>query len=171
MYAFPEFMYQNIQEQEKIIRFNRLCKSIEKKENPDVIIVGVPGGVIPINNEFVNRFGITAIEVGSAINVDIMILNLNYDDYTTNFFDDMRLMAKYKFNVESLLFNMTNHKIDFQRSKEDGILRFVTLEKIKVKDMVSKIEEINLYENDENGINKMCEEILEELDGSDIQLM
>ncbi len=131
----------------------------------------MPGGVIPINNEFVNRFGITAIEVGSAINVDIMILNLNYDDYTTNFFDDMRLMAKYKFNVESLLFNMTNHKIDFQRSKEDGILRFVTLEKIKVKDMVSKIEEINLYENDENGINKMCEEILEELDGSDIQLM
>lgn len=169
MYAFPEFMYQEIQEQDKIIRFNTLCKSIEKKENPDIIIVGIPGGIIPINNEFTNRFGMTAIEIGYSINADIMVLNINYDDYTDDFYGEMSLLAKYKFNIDRLYFGMTNHKIDFQRSREANALRFVTVDMEKIKSKISQNK--NIYENTEYGINDLCNKIVEELSGSDIQVI
>ncbi len=169
MYAFPEFMYQDIQEQDKIIRFNTLCKSIEKKENPDIIIVGIPGGIIPINNEFTNKFGMTAIEIGYSINADIMVLNINYDDYADDFYDEMSLLVKYKFNIDSLYFGMTNHKIDFQRSREANILRFVTVDMEKIKCKISQNN--NVYEVTEYGINELYNKIVEELSGSDIQII
>ena len=64
---------------------------------------------------------------------------------------------------------MTNHKIDFQRSREANILRFVTVDMEKVKCKISQNN--NIYEVTEYGINELYNKIVEELSGSDIQII
>ncbi len=51
-HSFPEFMYSNMySETEKIKLFNNFIKNIENQENPDVIIIGIPGTIMRINNK------------------------------------------------------------------------------------------------------------------------
>ena len=49
-HAIPEFMYANqLSEADKIVWFNRICKSIELQEKPDIFIIGVPGATMVFN--------------------------------------------------------------------------------------------------------------------------
>ncbi|HEX2925349.1 MAG TPA: TIGR04066 family peptide maturation system protein [Ruminiclostridium sp.] len=67
-HSFPGFMFGNgISEISKISSFNRFIKGLEGDECPDVIIIGVPGGIMPFNNRLPNRYGILAYEVSQAV--------------------------------------------------------------------------------------------------------
>ena len=66
-YQFPTFMFRNISEREKILAFQGYIRNIEKDEEPDIIIIGVPGGMMPFNEKFPGNFGITLYEVMLAV--------------------------------------------------------------------------------------------------------
>lgn len=79
VYPFPKFMFEALDEEQKIVNFNILLKSIEYSTHPDMIIVGIPGTIMKFNNTILNHFGILAVEAAKAARPDIVVLNVNYD--------------------------------------------------------------------------------------------
>lgn len=67
-YSFPSFMYDsNISEVNKVLMFNRFVRKIEKVEAPDIIIIGIPGGIMPYNRQFTRAF---EEQISSHISID-----------------------------------------------------------------------------------------------------
>ena len=118
-HSFPRFMYDtHLSEVSKIVLFNQFVKRIEKQERPDIIIIGVPGGVMPFNNQFTNRFGIMAYMLSQAVPPDTAILNCHFDNYNKEYFEKIRTTLKYKLGAELCCSVMPNVFFDFTASKE-----------------------------------------------------
>lgn len=100
-WPMPNFLFStSISESKKIILFNYYVSKVEKETQPDIIIIGVPGGLLPVNNMHVNRFGITAFEITRAVEPDAAILSIHYNDGDEDFYNRIALMAKYRFSSE-----------------------------------------------------------------------
>lgn len=110
---FPKFMFENkLSETEKIKNFNRFIKYVETVHRPDIIILGIPGGVLPYNKIINNNFGITAFECMQAITSDFCILSLYSNIYTEEYFTNLQNLFKYRYGSRVDAFNITNKKID-----------------------------------------------------------
>ena len=77
-------MYNNrFSGEETILRFNEVCKkSRRSKKNRDIIIIGVPEPILPLNKKHLFSFGIRAYEIYQAVDVDYCILNLLSGEYS-----------------------------------------------------------------------------------------
>lgn len=127
---FPDFMMGPfISETQKIVLFNRYIKSIEENEKPDVIIVGIPGGIMSFNDELTNRFGILAYEVSQAVTPDFAILSILNGNYERDFFNNIFNNVKYRFGFEVDCYNLANVQIDPAGTLLNKALKFMTLDK------------------------------------------
>jgi len=109
MHDFPNFMFDVcISETDKILSYNHFVKKIEWDENPEVIIIGIPGGVFPISKIKPNYFGITAFEISSALTCDYAVLCSSYLDYSK----DLNYFSKISNGIsEKLGFIIDYHHI------------------------------------------------------------
>lgn len=140
-HAIPQFMFtKQLSEKEKIVWFNRFCKSIELQEKPDVFIIGVPGATMVFNDVITNNFGITAFEMANAVRPDTSILCVPYENYDAGFLKMIKESSKYKLDMEVDCFNMANKQFDAARSKEEKRLLYITVNTGLVD---NKIEELN----------------------------
>lgn len=126
-HAVPQFMFAiEVSENEKIVYFNRVCKSIEIQEKPDVFIIGIPGATMVFNEVITNKFGITAYEMSNAIRADAAIMCVPYEGYDTSLLKMIQTSSKYKFDMQVDCFNMANRHFDVARSKAEKRLSFIT---------------------------------------------
>ncbi len=110
----PGFLFEgNVPEHVKILMFNHYLKYIENFIKPDVMIVGVPGGILPFNARSHNRFGVTAYEISRAVSPDASILCIYQDDFDDNYFSQMSTMCHYRFSSPIDAFIIHNTAIDF----------------------------------------------------------
>lgn len=108
MYNFPSYMLEKNDEQDKIHYFNKFVKEIELKETPDLIIIGVPGGVMPYDKDHANGFGVLNYLVSNAVNVDYTMLSLAYNDYDEGFFQYLNEFMKYRYDYSKIKFHLSN---------------------------------------------------------------
>lgn len=128
-HSFPTFMYStDITESEKVTLFNYYIKNIEAKEKPDVIIIGVPGGTMPFNYEFTNKFGILCYEISQAIRPDAVILSTLYESYESDFYQLISNSYKYKFGYNVDLYNISNTSVNIIESKLEKSLKYNTID-------------------------------------------
>lgn len=113
-HSFPVFMYGNMYlESEKIKLFNNFIRNIELEEKPDVIIIGVPGSVMRVNDKATYDFGVLAFEISQAVKPDAAVLSVLYENYLPVFFEKIVEEMKYKFACNVSCFNYVNSKIDW----------------------------------------------------------
>lgn len=125
-HSFPEFMYHPaVPEHEKVVLFNHYVKNLEIKEEPDIILIGIPGGMMPFNRKFTNKFGILAYEVSQAVLPDAVVLGTLYDTCTPEYFDFLSTSAKYKLGYEVDCYNMGSVGLDWQLSNVEKQLSYI----------------------------------------------
>lgn len=118
-YAFPDFMLEpTIGEETKVLLFNRFIEEISKEENPDVIIITVPGAIQNLNQDHLNGSGILPYLVAQAITTDILILNVFYEPRHVQFLDELSNLCTYRFGTPITFCHMTNMFIDMASTKE-----------------------------------------------------
>lgn len=118
-HSFPVFMYnKEISETNKIVLFNHYVKRIEMEENPDLIIIGVPGGIMPYNNNLTNRFGVLAYELSQAVTPDSTIFSCHYNEYLEEYFIKMVESVRSRLGCKVNCFNISNVVFDWNNSKE-----------------------------------------------------
>ncbi|GGF94574.1 hypothetical protein GCM10010912_44410 [Paenibacillus albidus] len=113
-HSFPNFMTERkFDDVEKIFLFNKYIKNIEKSENPDVIVICIPGGIVPYDNKIHNNFGITAFLVSQAVVPDASVLCLFHEDFTAKYLELIGNTVKYRFGFEIDAYNISNRQIDW----------------------------------------------------------
>lgn len=144
-HSFPDFMTaSSVPETQKIVLFNRYVKWIEENENPDVIIIGIPGGIMAFNDELTNRFGILAYEVSQALTPDFSILSLLLENYHQDFFDSIFNNAKYRLGFEIDCYNLANVRIDTDDTLLNKTLEFMTMDEGSTEAAKKHIAEMGL---------------------------
>lgn len=112
--SFPSFMFEDgITDTEKVLLFNRFVKSVEMSDHADVILIGVPGGIMPCSKNIPGDFGILSYKVFQAVSPDYLILSIFYDDYQDEFFTEIKSHIKYKFSSELNMIHICNRRIDW----------------------------------------------------------
>ena len=128
-HSFPSFMYDsNISEVNKVLMFNRFIRKIEKVEAPDIIIIGIPGGIMPYNRQFTNKFGMFAYEISQAVIPDFVIFSLLYEDYKVDAFEIFSNSLKYKLGFYVDVFNIANTQFDWTRAFEEQISSHISID-------------------------------------------
>jgi len=108
--AFPDFPLWK-----KILLYNRFFADIVRKESPDVLIVGIPGGIMPIDKYNQELFGETAIAVSRSLSPDVSILSMYLSQVEDNFLNDMTNYAKYALGTTLDFFHMSNTRLFLER--------------------------------------------------------
>ena len=168
-HSFPSFMFDIINDNDKIIYFNHLIKGIEMAEDPDVIVVGLPGGALPINKDFPNGFGILTYLVSQALKPDYVIMSSLYMDYLGNSFTDyynsINCMINRKFGFEIDYHNIANSIIVWNESNEAKELEYMRIDSSFLDKKFEKIYQNQNFSNilNSNSLDKLYESIIEKL--------
>ncbi|WP_313562015.1 TIGR04066 family peptide maturation system protein [Ruminiclostridium cellobioparum] len=168
-HSFPEFMYNcSIPESNKVVLFNHFIKKIEETEKPDILVIGIPGGVMPYNKMFTNRFGILAYEVSQAVNPDVAILSTLYDDFKPEYFQRLSLAMKYRLGFEIDCYNLANVQFDWLKAKEEKKPHYTSLGVEHVNKKKKEFSELTtpVYNVlDKNDSYNMAKFIVDKLEG------
>jgi peptide maturation system protein (TIGR04066 family) len=100
-------------ETEKIFRLNEYISHLTELESPDLVIMGICGGVMPINEAIHNNFGILAHEVCASLKPDAVIVSTLFEDYPLEYFTELSNLFKYRFSLEPDCINLSNTMLDW----------------------------------------------------------
>lgn len=166
-HSIPGFMFSTkVKENEKIILFNRFIKYIELMESPDLILIGIPGGIMPLNHDFTNNFGIFAYEISQATKPDASIFSMYYDNLNNKILNNFQNLVRYKFGFEIDCFNISNVKFDWNTSRIHECKQYITIspEKLDEKKQELVRNDIQIFDvlnkNDRSALSKYLEEKL-----------
>ncbi len=128
-HSIPSFMFEpSIPEHKKILLFNWFVKRIECAEKPDIIIIGIPDGIMPLNKSFTGHFGVMGYLISRAVNADALILSVLYNMYNNQYFELLQNSIKYKLGCSITCFNMSNISFDWTTSKEKSKEYYTTID-------------------------------------------
>lgn len=108
----PEFLYDdNLSIVDRIIKFNRYIYNLSKKNQVDVIILGVPESIMKYNNQILNGLGIIPFIIQSAIQSDVAILSLYQNNYPREYYERLQQYCKYRLGISPKYFSISNSRI------------------------------------------------------------
>lgn len=161
IHNFPKFMLSNIPDMEKIYRFNSYIKQIENTEEPDIIIVGVPGGVMPYDAEHPNGFGIINYLVSNALNVDYAMLSLSYNEYDEPFWNFAKNYMEYRYEYPVQSFHLSNVFHDIYGDERNDQERLVYINQKKVDEKIKSFARKGIFNlNDEEAFINEFDKII-----------
>ncbi|WP_054749624.1 TIGR04066 family peptide maturation system protein [Ruminiclostridium josui] len=130
-HSFPKFMFdKRVDNVEKIQRFNRFVLELEKREDPDIIVIGVPGGIMPYTDKYHNYFGLVNYMVSQAISPDFAIFSTLFEEYFPEYFNQIKLSIKYKLGYDVNAFNLSNTKVSWDATAAKDAMQYITLAKL-----------------------------------------
>lgn len=126
--SYPDFLFDSkMQMFQKVLAFNKYMVERVATVKPDVIILGVPGGVLPINKYLHNYFGEFAYMVCNALKVDIgMFCSYYAKKMDKGYISEIEKLCEYRYNVPQLKFYISENKMktDSENKYEIGIYHF-----------------------------------------------
>lgn len=101
-YSIDDVLFsRNLSEVHRIHYFNNLIKEIEKREEPDVIIIGVDDPLLPLSSRHSFNYGIYASELYNAFTPDVSIISLMNGTYNDEFYDEFDKLCRFKYKFEA----------------------------------------------------------------------
>lgn len=173
-HSFPGFMYQkNMDGIAKIFCFNRWIQQLVQREQPDVVLITIPGALQDLNEQFTRGFGLLHYEIFQAVVPDALVMCTFYMHESSKVLEDISTLCKYKFDTEVDVFHMSNLLIDLNDSQEfkrivtNSIYRETVSEAIVQKYKNSDIPIFNGLNSEE--CDRMYEVLIEKLIPKDVQ--
>lgn len=158
-HSFPDFMLNHYEyaESEKVIGFNKYIKSLYMHEKPDVIVIGVPGGVFPFDEYFHNDFGIINFYVFNAIAPDYIIFNALYVEALSEYLKAIKkqLYNKYGYKTDQVF--ISNFVLNYPVSRSDKVLAYLTCKTSSILEKTKGLGIYNIYDKQskKKSLNKL----------------
>lgn len=145
-YSFPSFMYsKEIEECTKVVMFNNFLKKLEVSEKPDIIIIGVPGGILPFSQKAIGDLGITMYKITQAVRPDSVILSIPYKNYTLDELNHLNKIVQSKFNVDIDYYNVSPKSLLHHPTEIKNHPKYLTLDKSFIRKKLLNIDNDNLF--------------------------
>ena len=111
------------------------------------MIIGVPGGVVPISNKLFDDFGLMNYMVANAVKPDYVILNTGFVDYNKQYIEAMAKALKYRldYDVDSVF--LSNFFINWEATDSLDKLVYMTIPTDIVNEEAEKCGCYSLYNN------------------------
>lgn len=108
--SLPKFVLDyKIPIKDRIVYFNHFIMEQIKRERPDIIIIGSPDGIIPLNLTIHNNYGESSLIISSAIAIDYVVVGVYFDeDLQDDFLEYLDNCVKYKYNSELISVCISN---------------------------------------------------------------
>lgn len=130
MEILPDFLYDNtVTFEDKIKMFNLWIYQQEIKYAPDVIVLGVPGGILPITEFCVNHYSEIALVMANSVLSDAGILTLYHGANNAAFNPEKLIkLCEFKYGVVTEHFvvsdnyydaNYENETVKYYRANKD----------------------------------------------------
>lgn len=120
-HAVPDFMFSDSESAErKIIKWNHFVKWIEENEDPDVILIGVPGGVLKETETMIQEYGLTAYEMSAAVPPDYVYLCIYENDVNIEYLKELIQKLNHKYDFEINQIAVSNSYFDYMKTLETG---------------------------------------------------
>ncbi len=157
----PDFLFDTKKSVTKrILLWNQYLFELCKAEQPDILIIGIPGGIMPLNNKILNGFGECASIITNGIHFDIGILcSYFYERVDGRYFEEYKNYCKYRLNCDVGYINISNSACRYNLDSQESVLEYLHYE----SEMADKIvvdcqsaEAIGTY----NILNGQSKEIL-----------
>lgn len=146
MRKIPDFIYSlRYTVSEKILLLNQYIKNIEDKEHPDLIIIGIPGGIQIYSRDIPENFGTYATMVSEAVSPDIMILSLPFDTYSKESLEEIRQLVWGKYHIYINFFNVFNRKILPYDSESAHKILYMKIADNWIREAIKKIDIEDVY--------------------------
>lgn len=164
-HAFPQFMFERGHtEEEKILAFNQFVGKIEREENPDIILLGIPGGFLPINENNPNHYCILPTEVTQAIPIDYMVATILEEQVLEKSLREMNNILHYKYGAVHTSFAVSNTRLNMNSLIDISFEKFVfdILSPKDCTDLPCKPEKLQppfYWIHSEVQMKSLCEEI------------
>lgn len=168
MHPIPEYMLKaTFSEGDKIRKYNHYVKQIELAENPDILIIGIPGGVLPYDRVDHNDYGILAYEISFAVPCDAAIVcmpyNSEFDGDFSSFANDMEQIFRY----HTVGCHIAAAVPDMQAALDNRKRHLVRLDRNFVETKVKQYNSQNVFHIvSNNGVSDCVQHILNELSES-----
>ncbi|MCL2222557.1 MAG: TIGR04066 family peptide maturation system protein [Oscillospiraceae bacterium] len=148
--ALPKFL--NVPFWKKVLLYNKIFSDCVYKENPDVLIVGAPGGTMQIDDYNHEMFGESAIALSVSLKPDILIHSLYCALTNDDEIEEMQNHSKYALGANIDFFNISNTNLIFESDKRT-ISYLVGDSKLVLPELYSKSENLtksiyNTFDND-----------------------
>ena len=151
--------------EEKVIGLNRYIYSICQHENYDVIVITVPGGIIPLNPFSYGDIGVMNFIFSNALRFDINILNIYAQKTNKKFINEIKkiCMWKYAYTMPRIIMTHTRYYINSDDKKEI----YIKESESQIENLYEEIQGENrltkFYKNSRKDIQKMGRSIIREL--------
>ena len=165
-HSFPGFMFRkDVDAGDKVIHFNRWISQITKNEQPDLVLITLPGAVQDLNEQFTHGSEILQHQVFKAVTPDVLVMCTFYTFDSIETLEIISTLCKHRFDTPVDVFHMSNLIIDIIESEDhphvvtNSVYRETVSETIEKKFAVSHIPIFNAL--DSEGCDRMFDAIIE----------
>jgi len=162
--TFPEFLFEPMRMTDKILAINQYVYKKVRQNNPDVVIVGVPGAIMQLTKSSLEDCGETAFVLGTALGADIGLLNIYSNVVNKEFAKSIANICKIRHSLNIDHVFISNYCLDYDNDSEEVTYFPIPSEHIN-KDNERYNGRSMILVNDSRGnqFKRICEKILVKL--------
>lgn len=108
IHNLPKFLFEKRSLTEKVTLFNHFLYMRIRDYKPEVVVICVPGGIIPQNPFRYEEIGEMAMVISTAIPVSVNLCSLYCHSYSDLFLDNLGSLCKYRYGYMPLMYHASN---------------------------------------------------------------
>lgn len=162
----PGFLFEKEYLHQKILALNHYVYEKAMAEESDAVIIGVPGGILPINPYEYKECGELAFIIAAATRPDEAILSLYTGEYTSDMLQNLINVCKYRFNTAASHICISNFAASISQESIQTEYTSVTTEWIN-REIIAKEKQFDLFSAlDESEMQRVAREIITKLESA-----
>lgn len=106
--------------EDKIYYVNWFIQEVIKREEPDILIVEIPGGLIKINSQYLNGGGEYPFVYSQAVTFDYIICSTPINDLPSFSFSGLKNFLQTKYGFTRISFHVSNRLMHLEQDHYEG---------------------------------------------------
>lgn len=135
---YPDFLFnQGYSVTQRILKWNQYLFELCEREKPDLLILGLPGAIMPMNNKILNEFGEIPFIISNGIRIDVGVLcSYFHEKVDQKYLFEYKNYCKYKLNCDVKWICVSNSSCRFNPDSEESVLEYLHYEPERADEMV-----------------------------------
>lgn len=163
-YSIPDYLFEtDLNDVKKIKSFNNFVATLESKENPDIILLGIPGCIVTYDPNIIEDFGVTAFQISQAVDIDQFVICTLTENYPADYFEKSSQFIEERLGAPVSAFHIAPYIFDGAYMQENNTVSFIEINRAISAEIIKQFES-PIVQNltDRPSVKKICEMIVEQ---------